>query len=380
VNLTSNTPAGVSEYHSIVLQPIVYSINPSTDFLAAVETATVSTATSLDFTGEMSLTRFVNVFQKLPVVLDSGTTTTVYPLLVVKLTNLSGAANARDGLYYIVSRNTGTGVVVFKNIDGTDPDFTGAGTINVTFCSSHIVGSNALNTRTSSFQITHDDWPQHVIGAHGVNAMLLQVSTPNGNSGSPQMEVWANRMQFRGGLKKTDNILGDLDYALLNGIESGAVVSADASHHHAAYTEYASCAATPTLLLNVAAMSTIDGVTVTSTCIAAVPAGTRRKAVTLNVELYLQPNSLVMHGDWVGCRITFRQPGGVGVATLVEGYIQVLDGDVTGVTYSRTLTIEMDAASHTHFDVSLITKTNLNASASTIHVEETVQYLQTIDH
>jgi hypothetical protein len=67
-NLTSATPGGVREKALLVLQPLVYNVS-GTDNLTAAETGVFANATSLTLTS-MTLTRFGNVWARLPLVYD----------------------------------------------------------------------------------------------------------------------------------------------------------------------------------------------------------------------------------------------------------------------------------------------------------------------
>lgn len=250
-NQYASSPAGVNETGYWSLLPLVYSVD-SNDNLTAFETCAYASTTTLTVTS-MTLTRFTNVFNKLPLVQD-GFTSLPVPVVFVQLTGVVGAADAADGFYYITAYNTGTGVITFKRADGTDPDFTGlSSTPSMTVYTSIRDGNDRRFTRRfwhhwsrvdTSFTSTGNTGA--IAATNSVDVKLLSVFTPNGNTGALQCVVWPNRAiwaankrtahdTFGGAAttRRTVDILATEDKECLDGNETGHTVSAIQSHHHA---------------------------------------------------------------------------------------------------------------------------------------------------
>jgi len=242
----ATSPAGVNETSYWSVQPLIYNVDAN-DNLTAFETGTYASATTLTLSS-MTLTRFTNVFAKLPLIQDSFTTQPV-PMVFVYLSGATGAADAPDGFYYVTARNTGTGVITLKKANGSDPDFTGLSvTPTLTFYTSIRDGNDRRFTRRfwhhwsridSSYTSTGN--PGAIVGTNSVDSKLVSMYTPNGNAGTLQCVVWANRViwtstrRIDGGAatRRTVDILTQADKELLDGSETGHTVSAVASHHHA---------------------------------------------------------------------------------------------------------------------------------------------------
>lgn len=245
VNAVAATPAGVNETSYWSVQPLVYNVD-SNDNLTAAETGTYASSTTLTVSS-MTLTRFSNVFAKLPLVQDATTSQPV-PLVFVYLTGATGAADAADGYYYITAKNTGTGVITLKKQDGSDPDFTGlVATPTLTFCTHVRDGNDKRYTRRfwhhwgkTDGAYTATGNTGAIVGVNDVDAKLLSVYTPNGNAGTLQSLYWANRViwtstrRTAGGaaVRRTVDILTQTDKELLDGSETNAPVDATNSHHH----------------------------------------------------------------------------------------------------------------------------------------------------
>jgi len=240
------SPAGVNETSYWSVQPLVYNVDAN-DNLTAFETGTYASATTLTLSS-MTLTRFTNVFAKLPLIQD-GFTAQPVPMVFVYLSGATGAADAPDGFYYVTARNTGTGVITLKKANGSDPDFTGmSGTPLLTFYTSVRDGNDRRYTRRfwhhwsridSSF--TSTGAPGAIIATSSTDSKLAAIYTPSGNAGALQCVVWANRVIWAstrrtdGGVttRRTVDILTQADKERLDGNETGHTVSAVSSHHHA---------------------------------------------------------------------------------------------------------------------------------------------------
>lgn len=241
------SPTGVNETSYWSVQPLVYNVDAN-DNLTAFETGVYASATTLTLSS-MTLTRFGNVFAKLPLVQDSFTTQPV-PMVFVYLAGATGAADAPDGFYYVTARNTGTGVVTLKKANGSDPDFTGlSGTPAITFYTSIRDGNDRRYTRRFWHHWSRSDStyastgnPGAVVGTNSIDSKLVSMYTPNGNAGTLQCVMWANRVIWTStnrvagtpAVRRTVDILTQTDKELLDGSETGHTVSAVASHHHAA--------------------------------------------------------------------------------------------------------------------------------------------------
>jgi len=225
---------GTPEKHSLVLQPLIYN-NGGTDVLTGTETATAG-AGPLITMGGMSSGAFNALVAKLPIVVRGG----VYvPLVVAKITGLD-VGDAQDGYFTVLAANTGSKQITFRTLEGFEPDFTGlAGTVTVAFYNVLSTGSNKLNSRVEAFHYAANK-PFAVVGMSHSDDVLLEVYTPDGNTGALQSTYWTNKVQWAsvrrvfGGVltRETENILGANDKLLLDGIETGAPVDASAGHHH----------------------------------------------------------------------------------------------------------------------------------------------------
>lgn len=240
------SPAGVNETNYWSLQPLVYNVDAN-DNLVTLEVSAFASATTLTITS-MTLTRFSNVFAKLPLVQD-GLTSQAVPVVFVYLTGATGAVDAPDGFYYITARNTGTGVITLKKASGADPDFTGmSGTPFLTFYTSIRDGNDRRYTRhfwhhwsRSDSTFTSTGAPGAIIATSSTDSKLAAIYTPSGDAGALQCVVWANRViwastrRTAGGAasRRTVDILTQADKERLDGNETGHTVSAVSSHHHA---------------------------------------------------------------------------------------------------------------------------------------------------
>lgn len=256
VNMMALTAAGVQEFQSLNLQPIVYTnAGDAEDVLPLDNAVGFSTSTSLVLSA-MTVNQFTKVFAKLPVAQDATSGRTL-PLLYVKLLGLSGCADAADGVYTVVSRNTASRVVVLKKLNGSDPNFTGlSGTPSLTFMSALTLGSDFRHSRVHGF--VHTDLTNNTLGAPVVSfglgtedSRLMDVWIPNGNLGTIASTRYANRTEYLspghisgvigvgggpvfGGhvQRSTDNILRSADKQRLDGNETGTPIDATSSHIH----------------------------------------------------------------------------------------------------------------------------------------------------
>lgn len=244
-NLLATSPTGVNETAYQSLQALFYDAGVDDNLIA--EVGAFASATTLTLTS-MSLTRFTNVFARLPLVQDAFTTNPV-PVVWVELFGLTGAASAPDGYYYITARNTGTGVITLKKANGDDPNFTGmVGSATVTFHTSIRDANDRRFTRKfwhhfgapeASFTSTGN--PAEIVAVNSIDTKLKAVYTPSGNAGALQRVEWANRVVYAstrrtaGGstTRATENTLITPDKQCLDGQETGHAVSAILSHHHA---------------------------------------------------------------------------------------------------------------------------------------------------
>lgn len=311
-NLIATSPGAVREKAFMVLCPLVYNVS-GTDNMTASETATVTSATVLRV-NSMTLTRFGNVMARLPVVLDLLAGASV-PLLYVDVRGASGAADAPPGLYVVHSVNVGAGTITVKKMDGTDPDFTGSGSIDLTFFSVFEIGSDHRATLLRWSHVGADAAfydpagnPAAVIGASSVDAPLIKVFTPNTgtNAGSLQFVMWANRMEWAGG-RKSSNILLDADKNLLDGLEDHLTVDATTSHHHGDnYTRVVFYASTSLVVQD--SNTDIGGYTlnaIAGRACASPPANTTRVGVILDVTLKARAGAAVAAGNVVTLRVGF---------------------------------------------------------------------------
>ena len=311
-NLIATSPGAVREKAFMVLCPLVYNVS-GTDNMTVSETATVTSATVLRV-NSMTLTRFGNVMARLPVVLDLLAGASV-PLLYVDVRGASGAADAPPGLYVVHSVNVGAGTITVKKMDGTDPDFTGSGSIDLTFFSVFEIGSDHRATLLRWSHVGADAAfydpagnPAAVIGASSVDAPLIKVFTPNTgtNAGSLQFVMWANRMEWAGG-RKSSNILLDADKNLLDGLEDHLTVDATTSHHHGDnYTRVVFYASTSLVVQD--SNTDIGGYTlnaIAGRACASPPANTTRVGVILDVTLKAKAGAAVAAGDVVTLRVGF---------------------------------------------------------------------------
>lgn len=301
------TPAGVQEYHSLNLQPLVYANSGDADeTLTATNPGTFSTATTL-LLSSMSTAQFTKVFAKMPVVLlEAGRSA---PIIFVKVTNLTGCVSATDGVYTLVSYNTGTKAVTLKKSDGSNPDFTGLSTTpNLTFCTGTAVANDWRFTRFHAFY--RNDLVANgagsavaIIGLANDDSRLQETWLPNANTGRIATRRYANRTEYGsylvGGVaysggttyasgqtvvsvdivylslhngnightpasspswwspvprvtRSTENIPVAADKAMLSGGETGFPINASANHHHgslyASFTRMDTLVQTPTLI------------------------------------------------------------------------------------------------------------------------------------
>ncbi len=239
-DLMTLSPAGVHEASSLTLQAIVYAnpANLSNDYLGEGELFSFSSSTQL--VADMSSTRFGNVAAKLPIVNISLTGKTV-PLVYAKITGLSGAADASDGLYYVSAYNTGSKLLTFRKSNGATPDFTGmSGNVTITLYSVVAVDNDWRYTRFHAFQFNGPGTsvnPWAVFGAASNDARILEVYTPNGGgsgAGTLRARFYPDRIEYApfDTTKSTLSLLHTNDYAKLKGVETGTPVDATENHHH----------------------------------------------------------------------------------------------------------------------------------------------------
>ena len=233
-NGTEGGMTGTFEKHSLVLQPLVYD-NGGTDVLTASEVADSGATVKLSFSS-MAAGKFTSLTSKLPLIVRGGV---MISLVVAQITGLSGCVTT-DGYFYVTAFNNGTQDISFRNLDGSLTDFDGLSTTpTVTFFTTCAVGSNKLNGRFEAFHYAGIK-PFAILGVTSTSAVILEVYTPNGSSGTLQATYWANRFQFvstrrlDGGAatRDSEDILTHDDKVLLDGVESGTPVDASASHHH----------------------------------------------------------------------------------------------------------------------------------------------------
>lgn len=338
------TPLGVQEYHSLNLQPLVYANSGDADeTLTATNPGTFSTATTL-LLSSMSTAQFTKVFAKMPVILlEAGRSA---PILFVKITNLTGCASAADGIYTLVSYNTGTKAVTLKKSDGSNPDFTGLSTTpNLTFCTGTAVANDWRFTRFHGFY--RNDLVANgagsavaIIGLANDDSRLQETWLPNANTGRVVARRYANRTEYRsylrsggawssgttyasgqtvtdGGIvylslqnanlnhtpassgswwsaapavtRTTNDIPAPVDKAVLSGGETGTPVNANINHHHgslyASFTRMDTLIQTPTLINLLATTDPGTAKTV------APDAGSVSLGVVLYYEVFIDPIS-----------------------------------------------------------------------------------------
>lgn len=312
-NLISASTGAPRERAFTVLQPLVYSVSVD-DNLTAAEAGVVASATSLTLTS-MTLTRFGNVWARLPLVLDTLANSAV-PMIYAALTNTTGAADAPEGLYVVQSVNTGTGATTFKKLDGTDPNFTGAvGSIGITFYAAFEVGGDHRASRlrwahvgadASAFTATGN--PAAVLGASSVDAPLFKIFTPDPatNAGVLQCVIWPNRMQWNGS-RLTSNILQSLDKDMLDGQEDHLTVDATTNHHHAGnYTRLVWHAPLSIVTTdNNTDIGTYPLGALAGRACTANPANTARIGVILDVSVKARSAAAIAAGDALTLRVAF---------------------------------------------------------------------------
>lgn len=224
------TVTGAAQYVQALFTPLKYDAGGG-DNLDIEEPAEVASATVLHFTS-MSSPRMVAVFGHLAMVLDSVNSRQVFMLYA--RVDVTGAADAPSEIYAVVGRDTTACTITLKNLDNSDPDFTGGTGVAITLLTSCVLGRDHRHSllRLLDFvgAVSPQTNPLGVIGAGHVDARLLDVYTPNGTTGTLGMRVFPNRIEF--GSKSTANLLGASDKALLDGVETSTVVDATASHHH----------------------------------------------------------------------------------------------------------------------------------------------------
>jgi hypothetical protein len=251
VNLRAATPAGVPEYGSLDLQPITYT-GVGDDILPLNNDLTFYSAVKLELTG-MTALQFAAVFEQMPVVRTSvNSSPYTVPLIFLKITGLSGCT-AIDGIYTLVSYNLAAQTITVQALDGSTPDFTGmSGAASGTFLSAISSGNDRNFTRIHA-HVRSDltgagvGAPWALFGAAGVGSKLLEVYTPDENTGALKTEIFANKAIFYGPnrtdilvteARDTSNILNSTDKEKLDGNESGLPTDASSSHHHgSSYTE-----------------------------------------------------------------------------------------------------------------------------------------------
>lgn len=378
-NLYSAIGAGVQEFRDLDLQPFIY-VNPgdAADYLAAAEVGAFSSATELHFTG-MSLTRFGTVFAKIPLVPDADSSTTV-PLVWALITGTAGAASAPEGLYSIVSRNTGTGVAAFRKLDGSAPDFTGmSGSAAVTFLCGFLSGNDRRYIRRHGFHFNgFNNWPWMAMGASGVNARLLDTYVPGGG-GAFSLRVYPDRVEFHNGTKTTESLLSSADYDMLKGYERGTVVDADVSHRHGGYSRTVFLDPPhQDAALDTVAFSAWTGAPVTITLGDTVPAGTKRTGAIFDVYVIFQPDALVTAGT--SCTFALRVDNGATKFVMVrDTIIQRSDGAVDVKYVNFQVHVPVNSTNH-HISVWMVTATSVNTTLSTVTMTQVGQILESIDH
>lgn len=346
VNQMATTPAGVQEYHSLNLLPLVYS-NPgdAEETLPADNVATFSSATALILSG-MTTAQFGKVFAKMPLVLiEAGRTA---PFIFVKITNLAGCASATDGIYTLVAYNSGTKAVTLKKSDGSNPDFTGlsSGPL-LTFCTGTSVANDWRYTRFHGFyrnELVANGAGSAVaiIGLTSDDAKLQETWLPNGANGRVATRRYANRTEYGsyllsggawssgttyasgqtvtdGGIvylslqnanlnhtpassgswwsatpritRSTEQIHIPADKAVTSGIETGTPVDASANHHHGSL--YASFTRQDALVQSPAPLSGIATSDPGTEKIISADPGYAALGVVLYYEIFIDPTAAV---------------------------------------------------------------------------------------
>jgi hypothetical protein len=311
-NLLAAAPDAPREKALMVLQPLVYNVNAN-DNLVAAEAGVVASATVITVTS-MTLTRFGNVSAKLPLVYDTPNSAPV-PLVYAALSNTSGAADAPEGLYVVQGVDTATGNVVFRKIDGTSPNFTGAvGTIGIRFYAAFEVGADHRASRLRWAHVGVDaptfaaaGAPAAVLGSSSVDAPLFKVFTPDSvGAGVLQSVIWPNRMEWAGG-RKTTNLLLDADKNYLDGQEDHLTVDATPNHHHGAnYTRLVWHAPLSIVTTdNNTDIGTYPLGALAGRACTANPANTARIGVILDVSVKARSAAAIAAGDALTLRVAF---------------------------------------------------------------------------
>ncbi len=303
------TVTGSSQYAEAIFTPLKYTIS-GTDNIDIEEPATVASATVLAFSS-MSSARMIAVFSHIPMVYDATNTRSVY-MLYAKVDFSGTAVDATPGIYAVINRDTSLVEITLQNLDGTNPDFTGATGVAVTLLTARVIGRDHRHSFLRMFDFVGATAPQAnpqaVIGAGHVDARLVDVYTPSGINGTLAMRVFPNRIEF--GSKSTVDLLANGDKVLLDGVETSTVVDATASHHHGS-TYSGLIPVTPEV--DTDALNSISGTPPGTSVAVTGPAGTVVTGVIINYHLTVLST-------------------GAGAVNIAIHFMNI-DSDITGTMY-----------------------------------------------
>jgi hypothetical protein len=155
--------------------------------------------------------------------------------LVVKIKDIvPGPSLDGDGFYLVQFVDIPNSEVRLRRLDGTNPDFTGAGfgVAKITFYTTVLKGTNEEGTKYRAFHAAQG--PMMVLGARNPGDKLVRIfdSTSSPNAGT---EVYPSRVVWNptsAAPRDSNNVLVTADKALLDGIETGTPVEATLNHHH----------------------------------------------------------------------------------------------------------------------------------------------------
>lgn len=213
VNLMAATPAGENDFAHVVVQPLVFD-DAGGGSIAVDEAASVASATVVTMTG-MTSDRFTKMVAYLPVIAD-GFTGTV-PLIFAKLAGLNGGAGNEDGFYIVKTHNTSSQQFTLVTLDGGAPNLAASGAIEVTLYSAFVLGNDKRFSRLAMFHVAGTNLSQKplaVIGAAYATQPVLDIYTPNGNTGSLGMRIRPKSIEIEGEVLDATR-LNNLQYTLL---------------------------------------------------------------------------------------------------------------------------------------------------------------------
>ena len=213
--------AQIEEQAAIYLQPYLYDAGTD-NTLAATETVEFHSGAIVKI-NDMNATRAENLRDNIVPNLESSY---ISPHCVVYLSGVTPGS----GYYFVGAFNPASRRLTLMELDGGTPDFSVAvfSSATVSFFRTRIVGNSQAGARVRSMvpgvAATADT---EYFGDGSIHAAFA-------SNGARRHTLSAAKAQWGidGVTRDTDNILVTADKTLLDGVETGTVVDATASHHH----------------------------------------------------------------------------------------------------------------------------------------------------